>query len=66
MVMMMSEIRDRSNWVSYDSEYPKIVIKCKKCKASTFYTEGLPNSSVAFVDSHRVMNQKCVCTVVMR
>ena len=60
MVMTMSEIRDRSNWVSCDSEYPKITVKLK-CN-----TEGLPSSSVAFVDSHRVMNQKCVCTVVMR
>ena len=66
MVMTMSDFVDRSNWVSYDSEYPKIVIKCEKCKARTSYTEGLPNSSVGFVDAHRVMNKKCVCVVVMR
>ena len=66
MVMMMNDFVDRSNWVSYDSDYPKIVIKCKKCKARTSYTEGLPNSSVGFVDANRAMKKKCVCTVVMR
>tara|TARA_R100001163_G_scaffold1342_1_gene2126 strand:- start:57 stop:251 length:195 start_codon:yes stop_codon:yes gene_type:complete len=64
--MMMSDIVDRSAWASYDSEYPKITIRCKRCKAKTFYTEGLPSSSVDFIDAHRTMNNKCVCVVVMR
>ena len=62
----MSDIVDRSAWATYDSDYPKITIRCKKCKAKTYYTEGLPSSSVGFVDAQRAMNEKCVCTVVMR